>query len=429
MSAPTPEKLTHIPEAESLQPQANADDVIDVRDVIDLRNDILRAESEQELALRDVEKARVGSAVFQQLLHKQLWVSPVAYDVPSPDAQEVTPVGSREAVRLIEERGFVREAPRFADQLTDTTRTTPFRYYTGESIKPLRDARKTEYQGITELHSFLKMFLQIVGTQPGEIPTHETSLLNQAASMLENLTFIGEKEYNEAVNGIGALWKSYLDSDPNMQLCLLANVRELDRYASRTRRKSDEYLREKILDTFSAKEIARYGKRIVDNVGDLNDPAHAKIIIVDDWTISGTQIRDVYRNFLSHPAMSSYVENDAIEVNLLVASEGRLEHGLALNEHQPALGTLKVNAYFKSHFAESAQTANKGHVTGLHSAVNYDFYEPCNDMHKILKDYGSEPPALTRVLSPYKEKGSKPVYSFEGGTLKKGPANGKARRG
>ncbi|MBC7546377.1 hypothetical protein H7171_01380, partial [Candidatus Saccharibacteria bacterium] len=47
------------------------------------------------------------------------------------------------------------------------------------------------------------------------------STANTAQSIRENLTFIGQPEYDEATKGIAAQWRQDLLDNPDAQLCVI----------------------------------------------------------------------------------------------------------------------------------------------------------------------------------------------------------------
>ena len=53
-----------------------------------------------------------------------------------------------------------------------------------------------------------------------------------------------------------------------------------------------------------------------------------RVVLLDDWTISGSQLRDVY-----HSLVDQYPEiEDQIEMQLIVANEQRIKYGLSVDE-------------------------------------------------------------------------------------------------
>jgi hypothetical protein len=267
-----------------------------------------------------------------------------------------------QAAELIDTRGYVCPTRPFAEQVEDETRTKMFRYK--------RNRYMTEIAGLRQLHDFLK--------------SSEDSL---GQAMLDSLTFIGEKEYAEGAAGLAAYWKRYLDSDPGVQLCALTGISS----AFETT-KSDLYLLKRILDHFSNQELRQYRGRLVFDTKYLTAPPDkARIALVDDWTISGSQMGIAYSCVISKDGMESY--KDCIEINLLVASLKRLKSGL-----QPC--GLPVKAYFVANKALGrVQALNDTYTSGAHSAVDYDFRDSLSSI--AGSSWMIKIPALASVKSDY----------------------------
>ncbi|MEX2014944.1 MAG: hypothetical protein WD885_03325 [Candidatus Saccharimonadales bacterium] len=361
-----------------------------------------------------------------------LVISPVGHDqaietaaeLPREDT-EVSPgirtanelVSAEEAATLFETEGVVKEAPRFSEQILDDDRRTPFHYAKPYSSSykrlpskptlplPKLDGSVTEINGLRETHSMLTRFLAHKSGKPrmdrgGKINSHEQGLVEQARDMLENLTFIGEGEMEEAVRGLGASWRAYLDEDPERKICVLTEVNQLNRYKGT--RKSDDYVRERILDTFSDEELEHYSGRIVGNLSGIEgvNPQKARVILLDDWAISGRQMRDSYNKLMRDPRFRAFSNVGKVEINLLVASADRIENGLPIIPEDPDSGALRVRAYFQSHNASTAHQAHSSYVTGLHSPVNFGFGETCKAIAKKTRGLGRSP-RLIRILPSY----------------------------
>ena len=89
-----------------------------------------------------------------------------------------------------------------------------------------------------------------------------------AQFMRENLTFIGEKEYKEAVAGIAANWKALLEADAKLQICVIAgeiakSKNSQGKMIYDNQIKSDEYLLDNILANFTEEDWEKYGGRIL----------------------------------------------------------------------------------------------------------------------------------------------------------------------
>jgi hypothetical protein len=251
----------------------------------------------------------------------------------------------------------------------------------------------TEYDGLRQLKKFLLR--------------HNGS--GRAASMLDSLTFIGEKEYTEGAAGLAAYWKRYLDSDPGVQLCALAYISR-----GRGQTKSDAYLLERILENFSDQELKKYKGRLLVELSALSvPPDKAKVILLDDWVISGSTMTTARKKVLSDGPSPTDKEvgnpyQSSLEVNLLVASRARLEDGLEPTDTHPS--TTPVKAYFMSHQADGyvQYVVNGGYNSGTHSAVDFDFTEV---LAGLSGQYGSGLPALARVIRPYYGDSSRPLFN------------------
>lgn len=141
-----------------------------------------------------------------------------------------------------ERYGAVKDPPRFSEQFSDETRQAPFRYGPAALEKANMGWLATEYEGLQEVRHLL-------GGHISNARSEDAPMVARAVDMLRNLTFIGEREYDEAVQGIGTAWKAYLDAHPRNQLCVITEINKLDRYEGQ--RKSDEHLKQRILETFT----------------------------------------------------------------------------------------------------------------------------------------------------------------------------------
>ncbi len=282
----------------------------------------------------------------------------------------------------IADHGYAKIAPRFDLQVTDEKRTNTFEYVDSEDTKnpdPEDIKQMTEAEGLQQLYGFLADFYNDSRYARGV--DKFTELSARSHSMLENLSFIGEKEFQEAAYGLAAYWKNYLDEDEKHQICVMAPVSHSARYADL--RKSDEYFRDRILQTFTDEELEKYSGRIVGVPEDLTaEPEDTKVILLDDWAISGRELRTAFdEQHTQSDAFYAYAAGRTVEINLLIASEGRLDNGLKLNptHDDPDLPSrLPVRSYYRSRYSPESQQEHKSHVSGTHSSVNYDFDKDIN---------------------------------------------------
>ncbi len=309
---------------------------------------------------------------------------------------------------------FVRLAPIFSEQMKDETRNNTFRYVKGESMAWGNDpipgqeiVEMTEKEGMVGLYGFLESMLHAAANDNSP---QAVDLKTRALALQERLTFIGEKEYIEAAKGIGDYWKSFLDADANNQLCVLTKIGERSVY--RGKRKSDNYLFERIISTFSPEELEKYSGRIVAELDDIKeDPANTKVVMLDDWTISGAQIQDTYQAIKKSARFKSFA--DSVEVNLIAASGERISKGMNVAEsngwNKADAIMLPVKAYFKAHNAQetSRHRSHKAHMTGTHSSVDFDFEDTIDELMRYMRASKKSTaivyaPPLTNIVRTYR---------------------------
>lgn len=316
------------------------------------------------------------------------------FDKASP--REVLGLYNKETVARFEDRGFVSPAPQFRRQLTESDRTTPFRYEASpealwnDDPYEMHVRELTEHEGLVALNDFFDSFVEsaIESDDPSA-----ASLIERARGMQERLTFIGEKEYQAAAQGIGDLWKSYLSDNPEASLCVLTSISDV--HGEGSKRKSDAHMFEQIMDTFTDEELDAVGDRIIISLEEAKDKRVSKVILLDDWIISGQQMRKVVKKLRGSGYPQSLIQN--IEINLVAGSRDRLEKGLQIElskDDKP----VPVKAYFRSHEASTSRTEHKGHVTGVHSSVDFDFEEDIESMVKLLKRINSAKPGSPQAV-------------------------------
>lgn len=327
---------------------------------------------------------------------------------PAGASDEISP---EEVCWRLESEGVVKVAPRLDEQLagkaedrsnvitciagmnkslgTDTSNDRYRRYR----------ADLTESEVLRQLDTFLAGIIDL-----GDL---NISLAADAWYMRENLTFIGEKEYREAAAGIAASWVASLEADDDLQIYAVAGeIAKLKKATYKNQIKSDEYLLDNILANFTEGDWEKYGDRIIVDRDDIAKmpKGNLRVVLLDDWTISGWQLGKVY-NSLS----GQYPElKDSIEVQLIVANEERIKHGLAASWLRNS-ESIPVKAYFLAH--DSIEAEHGAHITGYHSAVDFDFEVTIKNMvgasRKLLGADGKDihmPPG-TNIVRPYRKYG------------------------
>src|SRR5579863_5658365 len=200
-----------------------------------------------------------------------------------------------------------------------------------------------------------------------------TGLDETARSMHDNLTFIGAKEYVEAAASFAANWRQKLTEDPKVQLCI-----PLDLIDGGLEMKSNVYLLDAVLQNFTDTELAQWRGRLVTRLDAITaSPKDVNVILIDDWIISGKQMAQAaFRLSKTHP---EYL--DRTEIQLITATEARLEDGVGFMAYNPSrefeaereYRSVPVSAYYRTHIGSTPDMWTEAHETGAHCSSDYGF--------------------------------------------------------
>lgn len=370
---------------------AAASDGVMTRFNAELGPSLVRLNEEYEKRLREIQDRNSSRQAQRDAELMYFHAGNVRLDVCDADAK----LSGDEIYRQFERDHCVKHAPRLAVQLTDLSRTNlimiaeeNYGLGTGASEDQL-SRTLTEHEALTEYDAALS----------GLSETNEI-----ARSLRENLTFIGEKEYQEAVGGIATYWKRLLDANQDLQIYVHKGALSSDSYI-----KSDEYMFDRIIEHFSDQELEKYKHRLIVRAEDIvsDAPDRLRAFLLDDWTISGSQLREAATGFLvDHPDSLG-----CLEVMLIAASRERISLGLE-DIRGPYIGdrremniSVPVKSYFLAHHAPLMEhESSRGvHITGSHSAVDYGFEVLLNKMMGGRKDKMLPPPA--NIIRPYRRRG------------------------
>ncbi|MCL2371557.1 hypothetical protein FWC63_02325 [Candidatus Saccharibacteria bacterium] len=312
--------------------------------------------------------------------------------------------------RKIEQLGYAKEIPKFADQVSDASRTQAIEYEASTIAQYGRnyDATRTitEHQALVELNDFL--------TSASSNPKIDESLRQEAAAMTDSLTFIGHKEFVEGAAGLADYWKSHLDDDPKNKL-LIQLMSEAGSNNTSGITKSDVFLLDEIMRNFSDEDVEKYAGRLFRQPDDIatiaGEENHLKVIVLDDWSISGEQMRSTQRGIL----VGRWDRNDEYyvtpEINLLVGKQEQIEHGFQyLGSGDPvpmkAYYTARKDARFAAAGLDVGEMGDY-RITGFYSSVDYGFEAQIGDM---VAQSGGEliMPPLTNIKRPYREESYTP---------------------
>lgn len=297
----------------------------------------------------------------------------------------------------------MQSAPLFSDQIQDKARTAPVFYGRGRV--------QAEYNALQELWQFLE--------QITKHPMVGSSTQREAEHMMERLTFIGQPEYDRAVSAIAGQWKGWMEEGE--QVCVITGhiaPGDADYWDSRTQApevKSDEYTLERVLWHFSDEELSRYvksGLLLFDPRHlDMRQPAaERRVVLLDDWIISGRQMRRVYNTVTSRaPWLAGELFMQCIAASpryiregLGVGNDGRFYETFGV---EGGSVSLPIRPYFAAHPSSGGYY---GHaiITGAHSSVDYGFQERIDRWGLVRSSAAnSDDIALAQVERPYRREG------------------------
>lgn len=322
-----------------------------------------------------------------------------------------------QAALAMERDGVVREAPALTDIVDDFSRTNEFSHEAGTRAAYNRHTNRrdretmTEHEGLVGLNDFLE-------TAALELETARPDLAAEAREIQTNLAFIGEHELQEAMTGVGDFWKQYLDEDPKRTICVPTDV--FTTSAGEYMRKSDSYLLERVLKTFSDEDRDRLAGRFTTSLESIeSEPEDTKVVMLEDWIISGRQM-NARMVTLSNQEPAKFDEyKDSFEANLVFAGAGLVEQGFSYNlpaapPEYTEKHTLPLRAYFSN---------ESGRVTGTHSSVDYRFEEEIGHMvESMIKEREGrgedasdvDMPPLTNIVRDYRYERPKVVIDKKG---------------
>jgi hypothetical protein len=335
-----------------------------------------------------------------------------------PHTEEYIPLASQ---RFWDD-GFVKPAPSFSDQIKliedhpdeACSRQNIITAKPTSIVGPISKNRSalyfTERQGLLNLSYFLDVVTEQAENDPVDSISYAESQKNleHARGIKEELAYLGKQEYDEACNGIAAAWRNYVIQSPDH----IINVFAPNSSGDESYCKSYEIVLQDIIcafnqlnqDDLEAITRLRLGPEI------WQDTDKAKLIIVDDWAISGYTIRTNLQHAINAALRAGLPElADKAEVNLLMARGDYLYKGVEM--WNPGGQVCPVRGYFS---AGAVSEESRGTpISGSHSSVDYNFESPLSWMREYLQSkriYG-EIPLLADIQRTYQEE--RQVYDPE----------------
>jgi hypothetical protein len=235
----------------------------------------------------------------------------------------------------------------------------------------------TERAAAKETCHFINTYLQN-GTNP--------SLREEAEIMLESLAFVGKTELDKACEAIGSDWLTYLEEDPSRQILVVPGLSQKNDQI-----KSDAFILEKVLAHIGEDAV---GERIVGDIAQLRaDPDNVRVVILDDWILTGKQLSAVCASFARNTAHDRYIEK--MEIDLVIGTPNMLINGfqpthLGGEVMETFTHPLPVKARWVTQVSDHSGLENIAYLTGFHSMADYGFFRPIEDMFQELHGNGIE---------------------------------------
>lgn len=347
-----------------------------------------------------LEHKPVSAEPVTKPVEKSLKIEPTQFGVahvPGENLPAEHPLNQRELF------SYIKEGPKFTDILTDTKeRDNSLSSQDREAYPVPPPNRFTERLGLTDLNTFLDSTIQLA-SQTGNKEIEET-----AQVFKRDLVYIGETELQEALHGLASGIVSSAENGENVYL-YVGGVRSERYVALRILEEVDQLtaenpqLRQSIHLSERASEIARGLK----NVG-----GRGKVIVADDFSVSGTRIDAFATNAFRSLVQVGFSPEEAsrrIEINL-VADKPNREEGHKIKSYfsgEKYDYPVKTVAYFG--VPESLKSDGKWNVftgmsvTGSHSSTDYGYDNVLEEFRKFQIDNGIVPkmPLLHNVTRPY----------------------------
>ena len=118
--------------------------------------------------------------------------------------------------------------------------------------------------------------------------------------------------------------------------------------------------------------------------------------MLDDWMLSGQQMKDQFLNLAKTARLLQYIEQGCLEINLVAAASSHIKSGLRINQHF----VVPVKAYYAAKDSTDVKGISHVVISGLHSSANYGFDFDLRTISSVLK---AEQPAISSVQRRYSE--------------------------
>ena len=286
-------------------------------------------------------------------------------------------------------------------QARDTSRNNPVTYVAEDGYRGTRTSdhcfRKmrretTEYKALNEFLYFMKMVEYYV-------PDH---IKDDARELRNGLVFLGISELHFAATALAKRLRCHLEVDNKPVYIDVGN--SLSQCRVKNEMKSSQYILSLVLSKFPDDEFEEYEGRLKVYGGRGEIDKSSKILFLDDWIVSGDQVRERIAGF----EVDNDPEDHEASVLVMAASGDYLDNGIsAYSQYGGTIYPVEACYVLKN----SPDAGGMSRVTGIHSSTDNTFgYEVdgiayCAIERGILKGEGIDElslPALANIVRPYR---------------------------
>jgi len=217
-----------------------------------------------------------------------------------------------------------------------------------------------ESEAIVQLDEYLTTVIEASKEDNSEI-------YNKAVGLQEQLGYLDEARFEEGIEALAQIWTKYLSVNPKSFINLVTreNVKTP---------KSFEYMLGRLKGRVAEIDLGA-ALRVIDFPEGWRDTTGSKLVILDDWVISGKTASKMVTGALKQ-IHEQKLENlyDSIEV-----------HSVA---REATADTIPGVRYRSIYLHDSGTDYDTVSMTGSHSSVNYGFEYPLREMQKYLQKKG-----------------------------------------
>ena len=213
----------------------------------------------------------------------------------------------------------------------------------------------TEYEAINDFVQFIEMTKHY-------LPDY---MENCAKELIDELVFLGVPELNFAANALAKRLRYYLVEDDNKPVYIDVG-NSLSQCRVKNEMKSSQYILSLVLSKFPDDEFEEYKGRLKVYGGRGEIDKSSKILFLDDWIISGDQMRERIAVFGAYNNPGDH----KVSVLVMAASSNYIDNGIGADSLWGE-ATYPVEAYYI--LKNSPDAGGMSRVTGIHSSTDSTF--------------------------------------------------------